>query len=201
MRNCAISNVFELITGFSIHFFRVSSKTMWERLCLFNDFDSFFCCLTRGGGGGDVQSQCSVNFFQPFLFKCYWLWNAKSQSSLLSYIFLVFINIWFHELKLFLHWYTVSKRTIFLCFRVGSCWVFIANTFFSPHQQSVLQGTTFRPAGATWSKRRALQHWLLVWWEKSIRNIPLYFCNILPFPGKEIVMDTSELGKHTWTFN
>ena len=29
--------------------------------------------------------------------------------------------------------------------RVGSCWVFIANTFFSPHQQSVLQGTTFRP--------------------------------------------------------
>ena len=22
-------------------------------------------------------------------------------------------------------------------FRVGSCWVFIANTFFSPHQQSV----------------------------------------------------------------
>ena len=31
------------------------------------------------------------------------------------------------------------------CFRVGSCWVFIANTFFSPHQQSVLQSTTFRP--------------------------------------------------------
>ena len=41
--------------------------------------------------------------------------------------------------------------------------------FFSPHQQSVLQGTTFRPgcpshfpslkmAGATRSKRRALQH-------------------------------------------
>ena len=31
------------------------------------------------------------------------------------------------------------------CLWVGSCWVFIANTFFSPHQQSVLQSTTFRP--------------------------------------------------------
>ena len=25
-------------------------------------------------------------------------------------------------------------------------------------------------AGATRSKRRALQHWLLVWWEKSIKG-------------------------------
>ena len=30
-------------------------------------------------------------------------------------------------------------------FRVGSCWVFIANIFVSPHQQTVLQSTTFRP--------------------------------------------------------
>ena len=29
--------------------------------------------------------------------------------------------------------------------RVGSCWVFIANTLFPPHQQSVFQSTTFRP--------------------------------------------------------
>ena len=29
--------------------------------------------------------------------------------------------------------------------RVSSCWVFIANSFFSSHQQSVLQSTTFRP--------------------------------------------------------
>ena len=28
-------------------------------------------------------------------------------------------------------------------------------------------------AGATWSKRRALQHWLLVWWEKSINSLLL----------------------------
>ena len=33
----------------------------------------------------------------------------------------------------------------FFFFRVGSCRVFNANTFFSPHQQSVLQSTTFRP--------------------------------------------------------
>ena len=38
------------------------------------------------------------------------------------------------------------------CFRVGSCWVFIANTF-SHHTSS------------------ALQHWLLVWWEKSINML------------------------------
>ena len=80
-----------------------------------------------------------------------------------------------------------SRHTCSSRFRVGSCWVFIANTFFSPHQQSVLQGTTFRPgcpshfqvsnfemAGATRSKRRALQHWLLVWWEKRI-NVQLSF--------------------------
>ena len=30
-------------------------------------------------------------------------------------------------------------------FRVGSCWVFIANIFVSPHQQTVLQSTTFWP--------------------------------------------------------
>ena len=33
------------------------------------------------------------------------------------------------------------------------------------------------------------------------KNMPLYFCIFLPFPGKGIVMDTSELGKQTWTFN
>ena len=39
-----------------------------------------------------------------------------------------------------------DTRTLSMsCFRVGSCWVFIANTFFSSHQQSVLQSTTFRP--------------------------------------------------------
>ena len=50
-----------------------------------------------------------------------------------------------------------------------------SNSFFSSHQQTVLQ-STFRPgcptnfqvAGATWPKRRALQNWLLVWWEKGI---------------------------------
>ena len=33
--------------------------------------------------------------------------------------------------------------------RVSSCWVFIANSFFSSHQQSVLQSTTFRPGCPT----------------------------------------------------
>ena len=33
---------------------------------------------------------------------------------------------------------SASRKTERPCFRVGSCWVFIANTFFSPHQQSVL---------------------------------------------------------------
>ena len=37
----------------------------------------------------------------------------------------------------------VERRNCF--FPVGSCWVFIANIFVSPHQQTVLQSTTFRP--------------------------------------------------------
>ena len=44
---------------------------------------------------------------------------------------------------------SLSTSSIFLkcfqaSFRVGSCWVLIANTFISPHQQSVLQSTTFK---------------------------------------------------------
>ena len=44
---------------------------------------------------------------------------------------------------------------ILCCFRVGSCWVFIANIFVSPHQQTFLQSTAF-------------QNSLLVWWDKYI---------------------------------
>ena len=44
------------------------------------------------------------------------------------------------------------------CFRVGSCWVFIANTFFSPHQQSVLCLATLT-AGVVRKKYKAEYLW------------------------------------------
>ena len=68
-------------------------------------------------------------------------------------------------------------------FRADSCWVFIANTFFSSHQQSVLQGTTFRPGVPSHfqvSKKKKDWHFLFLlltwkWLGQPGRNVML--CN------------------------
>ena len=54
-------------------------------------------------------------------------------------------------------------------FRVGSCWVFIANTFFSLHQQSVLPCNTDCWCG----EKKVLGVNLFIW-----RSMPL-FCMVM----------------------
>ena len=55
--------------------------------------------------------------------------------------------VFIFQLKMVAQHIYSPKLDMCVCFKVGSCWVFIANIFVSPHQQTVLQSSYFKHFG------------------------------------------------------